>query len=285
MNPKPRISSFLPGLALLLSTLAISRPSFAQTPSIAPDDKVTQVSVINALMLGHYDGVMPLKDVLALGDIGVGTVDHLDGELVILDGRAYQIRADGTVEPLGPAQTTPFVTVKHFRPDGERPIPAMASLAALDQWVDQAVGARNAFLAVRVEGEFQSLTMRSVRRQEPPYRPLAEAAKDQSVWRRQNVRGTLVGFRCPDWTAGLNVPGFHWHFLSHDHDIGGHVLDCRFDSAQLRFDTSRDWDVRLPATPDFDAAKLSRDLRGELDAVERARSPEPAGPPAGQPPR
>ena len=39
--------------------------------------------------------------------------------------------------------------------------------------------------------------------------------------------GTLVGVRCPSWVGGLNVPGYHWHFLSEDRTVGGHVLDCR----------------------------------------------------------
>jgi acetolactate decarboxylase len=52
-------------------------------------DRITQVSVLNALMMGRYDGVMPIRELLRYGDFGLGTLDHLDGELIVLDGRAY----------------------------------------------------------------------------------------------------------------------------------------------------------------------------------------------------
>ena len=44
--------------------------------------QMTQVSVINALMTGRYEGAMPIPELLRYGDFGVGTLDHLDGELI-----------------------------------------------------------------------------------------------------------------------------------------------------------------------------------------------------------
>ena len=264
-------------LLLLLIPLASCRPP-APAPSATPPpapapNRLTQISLINALMLGQYDGVLPIPDLLRLGDFGVGTLDHLDGELIVLDGHAYQVRADGTVHPVGADRSTPFAVVTHLRPDGEAPCPPVASLAALDAHLAAAHPDLNTFLAVRIDGDFASLTLRSVRRQEPPYAPLSEVAKTQSVWALPATRGTLIGIRSPSWAQGLNVPGFHWHFLASDHRTGGHVLDCRIASATARHAACRDWLIRLPDTPAFHRADLSQDLSRAVHRVESSRDP------------
>jgi acetolactate decarboxylase len=82
-------------------------------------------------------------------------------------------------------------------------------------------------LTVRVDGRFAAITLRSVHRQDPPYKPLADVVEGQSVWTHEEVSGTLVGVRSPGWAGGLNVPGYHRHFLSDDRMVGGHVLACR----------------------------------------------------------
>jgi acetolactate decarboxylase len=217
-------------------------------PSSAPigPDQITQVSVINALMIGQYDGVMPLPEVLRLGDFGVGTLDHLDGEMVVLDGKAYQVRGDGVVAEVGPDRSTPFATVTPFEADSEFPCPQVASLTDLDAHLDKALPQKNNFVAIRVDGRFASITLRSVHRQEPPYKPLVEVAKSQSVWTHADVAGTLVGIRCPAWVEGLNVPGYHWHFLSDDRKVGGHVLDCVVREGRVRYDVCHNWEVKLP---------------------------------------
>jgi acetolactate decarboxylase len=171
--------------------------------------QITQVSVINALAAGRYDGVMPIPELLQHGDFGVGTLDHLDGELVALDGRAYQVRGDGAVNAAPSDRSTPFAVVTRFDPDGAFPCPPVAGLADLDTRMDEALPQKNYFVAIRVDGRFGSLTLRSVGRQEPPYRPLVEVAAGQSVWTREDQVGTLVGIGCPAWVGGRNVPGYH----------------------------------------------------------------------------
>jgi acetolactate decarboxylase len=230
-----------------------------------------QVSVIDALMVGRYDGVMPMSELLQHGDFGVGTVDHLDGELVILDGQAFQIRGDGSVHDVTGKGSTPFASVTRFQEDGRIDCPAMDSLSALDARLDEKLPGKNAFVAIRVDGHFRSITLRSVHRQDPPYRPLSEVAESQSVWTRSDVDGTLVGIRCPAWVGGLNVPGYHWHFLSNDRTIGGHVLDCAIRDGHIRYDVCREWQVKLDDSPGFDRADLTKDLSHALKRVESSR--------------
>jgi acetolactate decarboxylase len=232
---------------------------------------MTQVSVINALMIGRYGGVMPIPELLRYGDFGVGTLDHLDGELILLDGRAYQVRGDGTVVEAGADRSTPFATVARFERDGEFPCPRVGSLSDLDARLDDALRPKNNFLAIRVDGRFDSITLRSVHRQEPPYRPLGEVAKGQSVWTHEDVSGTLVGIRCPAWVEGLNVPGCHWHFLSDDRKVGGHVLDCRVREGRVRYDVCRDWLIKLDGSDEFNEVDPGADFSHDLRRVESSR--------------
>ncbi len=234
-------------------------------------DRIAQVSVINALMVGRHDGVMPIPELLRHGDFGLGTLDHLDGELTILDGKAYQVRGDGVVAEVGPDRSTPFAVITPFGADGDFPCPEVAGLADLDARLSEALPQKNLFIAIRVDGRFASITLRSVRRQEPPYQPLAEVAKGQSVWTHEDIAGTLVGIRCPAWVVGLNVPGYHWHFLSDDRKVGGHVLDLRLHAGRVRFDLCRDWLVMLDDSAGSNAADIGQDLSRDLHKVESSR--------------
>ena len=239
-------------------------------------DRVTQVSLINSLMLGRYDGELTIAELLAAGDFGLGTLDRLDGELVVLDGEAWQVTGEGEVRRVDPTTTTPFAVVTPFAADAELPCPRAESLSDLEVAIDAAVARSgndhaNNFLAVRVDATLATVRLRSVRRQEKPYRPLAEVAREQAEWSHADASGTLVGLRCPAWTRGLNVPGWHWHFLSGDRRVGGHVLELAVREGRLTYDACGEWLVRLGQSEAFNAAAVDRDLSGEVEAVERQR--------------
>lgn len=256
-------------VCLGLPTLVSCTPS--KPTGTAETDRITQISVINALMIGRYDGLMPIPELLRHGDFGVGTLDHLDGEMLVLDGRAYQVRGDGVVVEVGPDRSTPFAVVTPFEPDGEFACPEVAGLTDLDTRLDEALPQKNAFVAIRVDGRFASITLRSVHRQEPPYKPLAEVAQSQSMWTHSDLSGTLVGIRCPAWVGGLNVPGYHWHFVSDDRKIGGHVLDCRVREGRVRYDVCRSWEVKLDSSAEFNQLDLGKDQSRDLHRVESSR--------------
>ena len=106
-------------------------------------------------------------------------------------------------------------------------------------------------------------------RQTPPYKPLAEVVNGQSVFEFVNLTGTLVGFRTPDFMRGLNVPGWHLHFLSDDGEHGGHVLDLRLEPVIVDIDYADKVEVELPHDRAFNRAALGRDMKEELRKVEQ----------------
>ena len=58
-------------------------------------DVLYQTSTINALLNGVYDGEVTFQELKEHGNFGLGTVDALDGEMIALDGKFYQIKTDG----------------------------------------------------------------------------------------------------------------------------------------------------------------------------------------------
>jgi acetolactate decarboxylase len=170
-----------------------------------------------------------------------------------------------------PERSTPFAVVTAFRQDGERACPRATSLSDLEARLDATLPQRNNFVAIRIDGRFSLITLRSVGRQGPPYKPLEEVAKGQSVWTHLGMGGTLVGIRCPGWVGGLNVPGYHWHFLSDDRKVGGHVLGIEVGEARVLYSVYREWSVEIDGSTSFNEADLGRDLRREIRRVESSR--------------
>ncbi|QDU28293.1 Alpha-acetolactate decarboxylase precursor [Anatilimnocola aggregata] len=234
-------------------------------------DSLVQFSLLAALASGDYENGTSLRDVLASGDFGIGTFSRLDGEMIVLSGQMYQALGDGTIRLANLNGCTPFAAVTFFEEDGQFEHLAAATLDDLDTQLDRKLPRRNSPYALRIDGEFAQLTLRSVPAQSPPFQPLVSVVKHQSTWAHQKVRGTLVGFRCPSWVGTLNVPGYHWHFLSDDRKLGGHVLACEFGDGTLRFDECTSLLIHLPQSTEFDAFNNDSVKHQDINQIERER--------------
>jgi acetolactate decarboxylase len=232
-------------------------------------DVLFQTSTINALMEGVYDGATTFADLKKNGDFGIGTFTALDGEMIGLDGAFFQVKSDGTVTAVPDDARTPFAVVKHFSPGAIVPISGSRDLAGLMRELDALLPTKNTFYAIRIEGTFPRIKARSVPAQRKPYPGLAEAVKNQSVFEFGDIRGTILGFRSPDFVQGINLPGYHFHFISADRKSGGHLLDCLIEGATVALDETGDFHLLLPENDDFRRSDLGRDRRRELDKAER----------------
>jgi acetolactate decarboxylase len=208
---------------------------------------VVQAGTVAALMDGHYDGDLRVGDLLARADLGIGTIQHLDGELVILDGEAWVAHADGSVEAVASETKTPFVVACRFSAGGSRHTSEPLSFDALCSALDELAPSAEPVVAVRVDGHFRDLRLRSVHAQHPPYPPLREVVTHQTEWTVDAASGTVVGFRFPDASSGIEVPGYHLHFLSHDRAQAGHVLGLTLVAGDLTVDGEHELHVEVPA--------------------------------------
>lgn len=227
-----------------LHVRALDRDGFAHDPAV--EHAAFQIGTLDALMAGNYDGDTTMGELLAHGDLGIGTVAALDGELVVVDGEAFVVDGDGAVHPVPAQRTTPFAVVCPFSPFVEQVVEGPMPLDDLHACIDSIVPDGRGVVAVRVEGSFADVRLRSVARQRRPYPPLAEVTAHQREWTVPHARGSLVGFRFPDAAAGLEVPGFHLHFLADDRSTGGHVLALTVTDGVVQLDGGDELHVELP---------------------------------------
>lgn len=234
-----------------------------------PLNTITQSSTIDALLAGAYDGTLSCGELETHGDTGIGTFDRLDGEMILLDGVMYQVRADGSVCRPGRELRTPFAAVCWFAPDATYTFDRRVSDAELKGILDEHMPNQNLFYAIRITGRFARVHTRSVPAQAKPYPPLAKVTATQPEFNATNVVGTVVGFRCPPFVKGINVPGYHLHFLSAAGDFGGHLLDFDLVAGQAQIDICDKFNLMLPAGADALASlDLSKDRSEELKQVE-----------------
>ena len=223
-----------------------------------------QTSTIDSLLEGNYDGDVSFAELEARGDFGLGTLNALDGEMIALDGNFFQVRADGRAYAVDRRARTPFAVVTVFEPGLSRTLDSLMDFAGLCEYVDQLLGETTACCAVRVDGHFEYVKTRSVPRQRKPYPPLVEVVKDQPTFELRDVPGSLVGFRFPDYAEGLNVTGYHFHFITADRSAGGHVLGCRLTQGELCMDREADLRLELPS-----GVGLPHPTATEREAIER----------------
>ena len=256
-----RIQYVVPCLAVLFIALVAA--------GAAPSrDALYQISTIDSLMAGLYDGTVKLGELTRHGDFGLGTFDKLDGEMIVLDGLVYQASADSTVRRAAGAVTTPFAAVTFFDTDRTATIAEETDLAAMRDYLDRLLPSLNLFYALRIDGTFKRVKTRSVPMQSKPYPKLVEVAARQPIAEFADVKGTVVAFRCPYYVRGVNVPGYHLHFLTADRKRGGHVLDCTVSNAMVKLDITSEFNLFLPKDERFYHTDFETDSSGDLKKVE-----------------
>jgi acetolactate decarboxylase len=228
-----------------------------------------QVSTSGALVAGVYDKQVSVQTILEHGDFGLGTFAHLDGEMVVLDGHAYQVRGTGAVAEASPDAWAPFAVVTRFSPEINVTLGPVFSFLELQRLCDSHRKSGNLFYALRVDGAFARIRTRAVNPAAPGAR-LLDAAKAQSEFSFENISGTLVGLWSPGFSSAFSVAGYHLHFLSSDRHHGGHVLDLEAERLQLQLETLNDFHLVLPESQSFLRADLSKNTADELAYAEQA---------------
>ena len=229
---------------------------------------LTQTSTIDALLAGVFDGNMTYNELLNYGDFGIGTFNQLDGEMLMLDGIVYQIKADGKIYKPDGNITTPFASVCYFSQDQLIEIKDVFSELELQGFLDKKNSKHNSIWAIKIQGHFTSIKTRSVPKQSKPYPPLSEIAKTQPEFEATNINGTLIGFRSPSFIGGINFPGYHFHFISDDGSFGGHVLSFEIENGIVELDVIDRFQLLIPDQSEFHQLDLSKDRAKELQQTE-----------------
>lgn len=192
---------------------------------------VHQIDVLTDLLHGHYDAITTVGEVFTDSIVGLGVAEYLDGEIISVDGETWRIPASGIPEIAAPSLGLPFAVSA----SGGTPITTELSPgdthAEISTFINKTIyeesDADHAIAAIRIDGSFTDVLLRSEHRQVPPFVHLDQALREEVQFPYQEWRGTVVGFAYPltdDLGGdGVIIPGLHLHAISQDRNSGGHV--------------------------------------------------------------
>jgi acetolactate decarboxylase len=232
------------------------------------DSTLYQVSTSTALVEGVYKGAVDIRTLKEHGDLGLGTFEDLDGEMIVINGHFFRAKSDGSVEEASDDVLTPFAVVTRFKSDRVSRVHDIKTQDDFLKSLDSLRNSNNVFYAFRVSGFFDRISTRAMCKTEGGVK-LVEAAAHQPEFHFKNVEGTLVGFWSPEYAGSVDIPGYHFHFLSADRSKGGHVLDLSGKEFQVEVQKEGTLVLALPETKDFLEADLSHNPSAALDKAEK----------------
>ena len=190
-----------------------------------------QVGTINSLLEAVYAGDTSIAVLKQYGNFGLGALDNIDGELVACDGEFYRANAKGELNIISDLEKTPFAIVNKFIPDFSFNIENV-NFTDLEKTLLPKFPSLNLIYAMRIQGNFHHISLRSEECTQRPYQKLVEILPHlQHTFFHENINGMLVGVWFPNYLAQLNVPGFHFHFVDDKRKVGGHVFGIELNSA------------------------------------------------------
>ncbi len=231
-------------------------------------NELFMVSPINAILEGLYETPMTFAELKEHGDFGIGTFNDLDGEMVMLDGRAYHLDVDGSAREVADHEKTPFAAACFFRPFSVEETGPLTDSKKFLNLLDICLPSPNMLYALRIDGDFAQVHTRSVPRTRN-HTPLVEATALQKERKFDRITGTLVGFYTPKFMPSVNVPGYHFHFIDQDFQCGGHLLGCRLNHGRLSLQICNQLLLNLPMTLDYLGVDFTRNAAQDIEKAER----------------
>jgi len=250
-------------IILVISALLFTLESYTQ--------QLFQFGHADAFVSGLYKGIFPLQELNTYGDFGLGAPDMVDGELTILDGMAYQSTADGKTIQAPASSKTPFVIVTNFKADTLARLSSFSSLTDLYTQLSTYLPNKHAIYAIKLRGSFDRIKTRAFPKVNAAnIVPLAQMLDKQKFFEQDKVDGTLIGFWIPSYLAGINIAGFHFHFLSNNMALGGHVLEIMSSqNTQVEIAKLEDFLLRIPDEANYRRYPFTGENNSDLKKVEK----------------
>lgn len=232
-----------------------------------------QVSTLNALLLGYFRGVITVEELLSHGDIGLGTFQDVNGEMIVLDHKVYRADHEGNTTEMKPDDPVSFAAVAYIEDGVSFDIKAGNSIDDLKQQLDIVIDedfGLNSMYAVRIDGHFSMVKARSEKGKHTNHIKLKEILKEnQQDFSIQDTDGSLVCLYFPDYMHGINAAGWHFHFISDDRKKGGHVYDLAFDDLKAQRKQLHNIQLQLPTDKAYDTYNLLSVTNNDVKEVEQ----------------
>ena len=215
-------------------------------------DKVYQASLLQALASGYYDGVINVSTLKTFGDVAIGTFEGADGELIMLDNICFKAKVDGLIEEAKDNELIPFCNATKFIKNYTYKLSCNNIKELKEKLLIINKSYINNFIIIKIKGLFKSITVRSLPKQNKPYKSLDYIVdNEQKVYSYDNINGTIVIFKAPNFMNNLNTTDYHMHFIDSKFKVGGHVLDVSFTELEIEVSVKEKYELILPNSNEF----------------------------------
>ncbi len=239
------------------------------------ENKMYQVSTLQALAMGYTRPVIKVSELLTHGDTGLGTFTDIDGEMILVDGKCWRADVNGSVQQVSEELGVPFAAVAFQERERVVTLPNGLDIDGLKTTLNNRIEEKfglNSMHMVRVDGYFEEVRARS----EVPYHSqhvtLKEIlSKTQKDFTFRELSGTLVCVYFPDYLDTINASGWHVHFISKDRSLGGHVFQFKMVHGEALIDKIQNLEVQIPTEPAFDTYSLKNASNDEIRQVEQGK--------------
>lgn len=188
---------------------------------------ITQTRGFHELVEGHFESTTTVSEAFADSVVGLGVAENLDGEIVSIDSETWRIPADGKPRLADPNLGLPFAIAARGGDSVAWRLDADVDMERLADGIHQAMDAHvhdplRMILALRIDGLFTQVVLRTEHPQNPPFGTLEEALQHEVRFNFPTWKGSLVGFLFPRAVELDVIPSLHLHAISADRASGGH---------------------------------------------------------------
>ena len=214
-------------------------------------DVFYQAGIACSLKYDMRRGSTTIGEMREHGTLGFGTNAFPGGEMVILEDGAYAGIVPDRVRVLGDDEHVPLGFMAWFQPDCCRSLTGCSYeelTGAFETLIREKWGSLNYFYMMRLCGRFHKLELRTTNR------CLDEEGKGYSLRdfkTHEDIEGTMIGLWVPSYAKELNMPGWHFHFISEARDHVGHVISVGDFSAEAGLQRMTQWQIALSEDEEF----------------------------------
>ncbi|MDF1677349.1 MAG: acetolactate decarboxylase [Legionellaceae bacterium] len=194
-----------------------------------------------------YDGTGSIEQLKPHGDIGLGTFNSLNGELVVVDGEFYQCLEEKHIKQASDNALMPWAAVTRFTDSASTiTLQPVKTFSELETIILSLIHTKNTPYVFHIKAHCNDILFRQVVKQNKPYSLSIDEVYAKSPTNHTGpVKADLVGFYIPDFMQSIHPTGLHLHGLTEDKLSGGHVLELNFYTALLTFEAITDVTMTL----------------------------------------
>jgi acetolactate decarboxylase len=72
----------------------------------------------------------------------------------------------------------------------------------------------------------------------------------------------MIGFYCPSFIGDINAAGYHFHFISEDKKLGGHVMELKATNAlTIAMQKMVNYEFKLPEAKAFETVQFDKQFQ------------------------